>query len=251
VIPVWSATSRAFGSRRFSLARIAAPSLFAPLLVFAFLCAAAAVLAQPAPPEDTYKLEKIVAPPSADIPVDLRNVVASDAMRVTGPNGILCEVWLRKQIPVAATPSTELGVTFGQIQEGTLLGVMHIPAGATDFREQKIKPGFYTLRYSLHPVDGNHAGIAPQRDFALLSPVANDSDPATISREEALKRSANATGTKHPSVWSLWPADDPGANPTLQFQSDQQIWMLTFRLSLSKGAPLPMGMVVVGHAPEA
>ena len=221
------------------------------VVVLGSLCWATRVPARPALPEDTYKLEKVAAPPSADIPIDIRNVIASDAMRVSGPNGPLCEIWLRKQLPVAATPSTELGVTFGQIQEGTLLGAMHIAIQAADYREQKIKPGFYTLRYALDPVDGNHAGVAPQRDFALLSPVANDSDPATISRDELLKRSAVSTGTKHPSVWSLWPADDPGANATIHFQSDLQLWMLTFRVPLAGKPPLPMGMVVVGHAPEA
>ena len=128
---------------------------------------------------------------------------------------------------------------------------MRVASPATDFREQKVKPGLYTLRYALHPVDGNHTGIAPQRDFALLSPVAEDSDPATITRDEALKRSAKTTGTKHPSVWSLWPSDDPKAAPSLRFQSDSQTWLLTFQLSLAGGSPIPMGMVVVGHAPEA
>ncbi|HMD30976.1 MAG TPA: hypothetical protein VKG84_03630, partial [Candidatus Acidoferrales bacterium] len=160
-------------------------------------------------------------------------------------------IWVRKSIPVLATPSTELGVSFGQIAEGTLLGVMRIVTDTTDYRDQKVKPGFYTLRYTLHPVDGNHSGIAPQRDFALLSPVADDFDAATISREESLKRSAKTTGTKHPSVWSLWPVEGSGVPPALHFQSDSLLWLLTFRLLPTSGPPIPMGMVVVGHAPEA
>ena len=202
-------------------------------------------------PADTYTLDKVAAPPSADLPQTLRDAVSSDAMRVNGPGGVLCEIWLRKSVPVSASPSTELGVTFPQIAEGTLLAVMHVAIPTTDFREQKVQPGFYTLRYALHPVDGNHSGIAPQRDFLLMAPVSADFDPATISREEALARSAKTTGTKHPSVWSLWPSDDTGAAASLHFQSDLQIWMLTFRLPLAGGKMAPMGLVVVGHAPEA
>jgi hypothetical protein len=243
VIPVWSAAA----CRRFSSSRLAG----AAFLCFLVLFLSGAALVPGAAAADAFTLEKTAEAPPADLPAALRDALAPGALRVSSPAGVLCEIWLRKAVPVVATPSTELGVTFGQIADGTFLGVMRIASGTTDFREQKVKPGLYTLRYSLHPVDGNHTGIAPQRDFALLSPVADDSDPATIPREEALKRSAKTTGTKHPSVWSLWPADAAGAAPALRFQSDAQIWMLTFRLPLASGSPVPMGMVVVGHAPEA
>ena len=209
-----------------------------------------ALLVFPAIAADSFSLEKLSEAPPADLPAPLRDAVRSDALEVKSPGGVLCEIWLRKEVPVAATPSTELGVTFGQIAEGTFLGVMRIATPATDFRNQKIKSGLYTLRYALHPVDGNHQGVAPQRDFALLAPVADDADPATVTRDEAIKRSTKATGSKHPSVWSLGPGEDSAA-PALRFQDDSQTWVLTFKLPLSGGAQPAVGMVVVGHAPEA
>ncbi len=198
-----------------------------------------------------YSLVPSVGAPPADLPAALRDVVAADGTEVKGPSGVLCDLWLRKEVPVAASASQELGVTFGQISEGTLIGVMRIGTDTTDYRNQKVKAGLYTLRYAWAPVDGNHTGIAPQRDFALLSPVAEDSDPATIPRDEALKRSAKTTGTKHPSVWSLWPGDDSASAPALKYQDDSESWLLTFRLALAGGAKLSVGMVVFGHAPEA
>ena len=200
---------------------------------------------------DTYTLAPAAPAPPSELPAAMRGVLAPAGLEVKGSSGVLCDVWLRKEVPVTPTPSQELGVTFGQIAEGTLLGVARIGTETTDFRNQKVKPGLYTLRYAFAPVDGNHTGIAPQRDFVLLSPVAEDADPATISREDALKRSAKTTGTKHPSVWSLWPGDDSAAPPALKFQDDAQSWLLTFRLALAGGAKVPMGMVVSGHAPEA
>jgi len=248
VIPFWSAAGRSLSprirsGRRFSSRRPAGASVS-----FFLICCALALTAAAA---DSFTLEKIAAPPPAELPAALRDAVGSDALRVTSPSGVLCEIWLRKSVPVVATPSTELGVTFGQLAEGTLLGVMRLAGDAKDYREQNIKAGVYTLRYALHPVDGNHSGIAPQRDFALLAPVADDADPATITRVEALKRSAKSTGTAHPSVWSLWPAEDSAAAPSLHLQSDSQLWLLTFRLPLANGQPLSMSIVVVGHAPEA
>ena len=220
--------------------------------MFVLLLISSGVLAlSGAPAAASYTLEKSSGPPPAELPAALRDAVAADGLEVKGPSGVLCDVWLRKEVPVAAAPSQELGVTFGQIVEGTLLGVMRIGTDTTDYRNQKVKAGLYTLRYALHPVDGNHTGIAPQRDFALLAPVTEDPDPATISRDEAIKCAAKTTGTKHPSVWSLWPGDESAAGPALRFQDDSQTWLLTFRLALAGGAKVSMGMVVVGHAPEA
>ncbi len=222
-------------------------STLALLLIFsaALVCGAGLALGA-----ETYSLGKGAAPP-AELPAALRDAVAADGIEVKGASGVLCDVWLRKEAPLAATPSQELGVTFGQIAEGTLLGVMRVATDTTDFRNQKVKAGLYTLRYGWAPVDGNHTGIAPQRDFALLSPVAEDADPATIPRADALKRSAKTTGTKHPSVWSLWPGDDSAAGPALRYQDDSETWLLTFRLALAGGAKLSMGLIVAGHAPEA
>jgi len=200
---------------------------------------------------DTYSLAQGAGAPPAELPAALRDVVAADGLEVKGVGGVLCDIWLRKEVPVAVAPSQELGVTFGQIAEGTLIALMRIGTDTTDYRNQKVKAGLYTLRYALAPVDGNHQGIAPQRDFALLSPVSEDPDPATITRDVALKRSAKTTGTKHPSVWSLWPGDDSAGAPALKFQDDSQAWLLTFRLGLAGGAKVAMGMVVSGHAPEA
>jgi hypothetical protein len=199
----------------------------------------------------TFSLAAGAGAPPAELPAALRNVVAADGLEVKGSGGVLCDVWLRKEVPVAATASQELGVTFGQIAEGTLIGVMRIGTDTTDYRNQKVKAGLYTLRYAWAPVDGNHTGIAPQRDFALLAPAAEDPDPAMITREEALKRSAKTTGTKHPSVWSLWPGDDSASAPALKYQDDSQAWLLTFHLTLAGGAKVTVGMVVSGHAPEA
>ena len=218
----------------------------AVICLAALLCGAAVALAA-----DTYTLGSGAGAPPAELPAALRDAVVANGMEVKDAAGVLCDVWLRKEVPVAATPSQELGVTFGQLTEGTFLGVMRVATDTRDFRNQKVKAGLYTLRYAWAPVDGNHQGIAPQRDFALLSPVTEDSDPATISRDEALKRSAKTTGTKHPSVWSLWPGDDSAAAPALHYQDDSDCWLLTFRLALAGGKQVSMGMIVAGHAPES
>ena len=36
------------------------------------------------------------------------------------------------------------------------------------------------MRYALMPDDGNHLGVAPNRDFLLLVRAADDPDPAAV-----------------------------------------------------------------------
>src|SRR5438270_10582139 len=122
-----------------------------------------------------YKLEPInTAPPG--LPAAFASVVQTQGYRVAGPSGPWCEVWFRKSIPTGSKPADD-AIAF-PIAQGTLIGILRFPGPGADRRGQVIKPGVYTMRYSNFPVDGAHQGVAPQRDFALLTPIAADSDPA-------------------------------------------------------------------------
>jgi len=205
-----------------------------------------AVAARPAAAQD-YTVAKATDAAPAGVSAAVSAVLGGDVLKVTGPGGTLCELWLRKSVPAAATPDTELGVTFGQIPTGALIAVIQFPADVIDYRQQKIKAGVYTLRYALIPTDGNHMGQAPQRDFLLASPVAADTDPATLTFDQTVAVSAKTTGTKHPSVWSLGPPDN-AALPAMLHDNDANAWDLEFGLPVGTAAPTPVALVIVGHS---
>ena len=163
-----------------------------PLLLLGF--AAAAAFAQ------DYKVEP-VATPAPNLPAAYSTVIQTDGYRVTGPKGPWCEIWLRKSIPAGAKPSDNNIVL--PLAQGTLIGILRFPAAGADRRGQSVKPGVYTLRYSNYPVDGAHQGVAPQRDFALLTPIANDPDPAAMPAFEKLVDMSKTTGNAHATVLSL------------------------------------------------
>jgi len=195
----------------------------------------------------SYKLESSLTPPAQELNATIRDALSPDALRVTGPNGPLCEIWLRKSIPAAAAPDTSLGVNFGQIPQGALVGAVKFDAAGADYSGQPIKPGVYTLRFMLLPVDGNHQGCSPYRDYVLTAPAALDSLTADISTADLVKLSGKATGTGHPSVWSLVPADNaPATLPGITHQSDGDFWTVYFQAPLAE--PARMGLVVVGKA---
>jgi hypothetical protein len=196
-----------------------------------------------------YKLESSATPPPQEFAVGVRDALSPAAIEVTGPSGPLCEIWITKSIPTAATPDTSLGVNFGQIPQGALIGAIKFDAKDDDYRNQPIQPGLYTLRFMLQPVDGNHQGVSPYRDFVLAVPAALDASTLPITTDNLLKLSRKASGTGHPSVWSLVPADTaPAALPGMAHQEDGDLWVVFFQAPLA--SPLKMGLVVYGHAQE-
>jgi hypothetical protein len=149
-----------------------------------------------------YKLESI-ATTAPDLPAPYAAEIAAAGYRVNGPGGIWCEVWFRQTIPTTGKP-TDQAIAL-PIAQGTLLGVIRFPKTASDRRGQTFKPGVYTLRYSTFPTDGAHQGVAPQRDFALATPIASDSDPKAMPDWDKLVAQSKASGTAHAAVFSLQP----------------------------------------------
>jgi len=201
----------------------------------------------------SYKVEPATDAPPSELSAAVRDSLAPQALRVTGPSGPVCEIWVRKSVPGQA-PSSNIGVVYTQLAEGTLVGAVKFPADLKDYRRQAIKAGVYTLRYELSPVNGNHQGVAPQRDFLLAIPAAADPDPANVTAAQNIEMSKKATSANHPSVWCLMPADGaPGSAPSITHDSDNDLWIANFDVNIAAGgapAPTRIGLVVGGFGPE-
>lgn len=217
------------------------------------LCAGMALISlcsvAPQARAQNFKATKVPSQPPQNLSAAVRGVLTSEALRVTGPNGVQCDVWLRQAVPLAAGSKQEQEIAFWQIAEGTLIGVIRFPDNILDYRGQPIPAGVYTLRYALIPEDGDHSGVAPpQRDFLLLGPAADDTSPNTITRDETLDMSRKVTHTRHPTVWSLAPSKaDAAALPGMTHQDDPDCWFLNFSLVFEGSRVTPAALVVYGH----
>jgi hypothetical protein len=201
-------------------------------IIVAGVLSAVAVLAQ-------YKSESAGAPPTG-VPSTIASVLQKEGTKVTGPNGALCEIWLVGAAPKGAA-SGEQNVTLADVPHGSLMGIIRFASAGKDRRGQAIQPGIYTLRYSMFPINGDHQGVAPQRDFFVLSGIADDKDPkAKPDFDTLVKASEKALGTKHPGVMSIWKADDMNQTLTQQGESD---WVLQRKIG-----DLNLAIVVVGTA---
>jgi hypothetical protein len=183
-----------------------------------------------------YKVESAGVPPSDLLP-SFRDALQRDGAKVVGPKGLVCEVWFRTSVPAA--PNGEQNVSFTDIAQGALLGVIRFSSKATDRRGQTLQPGVYTLRLGFYPVDGAHQGVAQSRDFLVLSRAMEDTDlSATPKFDQLMDMSRKASGTRHPAILNTWKPDSAEATSLKQEGED---WVL-----YTKIGDRPIAVIVVG-----
>jgi hypothetical protein len=196
------------------------------------------------------KVEVIGACADSTVSESVRGALEPKGYRITTKDGgVLCEIWLRNGIPPHAKKDIP-GAIYTELAESVLVGVIVFPKPANDWRGQAIKPGAYTLRYSLHPTDGNHMGISPYRDFLLLTPAAADRDAsAAFKFEELTKLSAKVAGTNHPTPLSLVSTEGQTSFPGL-VENEHGHLIFGAKLKMQAGGEVPIAFIVKGVAEQ-
>lgn len=185
-----------------------------------------------------YTAEPAGAPPAEMAPA-IQQALQKTGTKISNNGAAYCEIWFRAEKPSGAKSSEE-SVTLPQIPPGALLGVIRFDGKGADRRGQTIKAGVYTLRYGIMPVNGDHQGAAPQRDFLLMTPAADDRDlNATPAFEALVAMSRKASGTPHPAVLSFWKSDSD--KPGLSKQGDAD-WVLQAKLGETAIAVILVGV---------
>lgn len=215
------------------------------------------LLARSAFAQGDYKVEPMKTAPPAELAAAIKGELAAEGVRVLDPDGKpLAEVWIRKAVPATAKPSGAKGtVLFPILEEGTLLGAVRYVDEGNDYRDQSIIPGLYTIRYGLQPVNGDHLGVSPFRDYGLLLPASKDADPAALAKKKLEGTSAEAAGSSHPAVLMLLAAPS-GAKAETKIVHDEEknTWGVVIPVALTvagapAGEPLLVQFVMVGMAP--
>jgi hypothetical protein len=195
----------------------------------------------------TYGFAQKVEPAANPTVSDpLLKAVNSPGYKVLDTDGTpIASVWPAKEVK-SAKKDVE-GANYPQLDVAEFLGVIQFEQEARDFRGQTIPKGTYTLRYGLLPNDGNHMGVAPNRDFLLVLSPNSDSDPsATYTEKQLYRASEKAAGTPHPAVLSLVAGEGkPGTVTT----TSEGFLVLHFSVNANDG-PLTVALIVKGVAQQ-
>ncbi len=197
-------------------------------------------------------VDKTPAPKEVQDPI--RNLLAERCVQLlSAKDDVLAEVWFRKDLPVKATDAQiSNGLTYAEVPESTVFGVIRFPKQITDYRKQKIPAGVYTLRLANQPMDGDHMGTAPYSEFLLMSPAAEDKKPDPMEAKKLQEMSGKTTGG-HPAVLLLFPGKAGDATPKLE-KKEENHWVLFIPLDAKAGdkkAVLPIGLTLIGVSSTA
>lgn len=188
------------------------------------------------------EIEQVESSPPDGLSEKVRNTLDSSALRVSVGGSIMGEFWFRKELPLSDGGSAPLGVAFGQIARGTLVGALRLDENWSDYKEGPVRGGAYTLRYGIQPEDGEHLGVSLYRDFLMIIPGSEDVDPeGSFSSDDLVDLSKKSSGADHPAVLSLFPLYEEVAEPTV-LKNEMDQWMVAVPLG-----SLILGLVIEGH----
>ena len=220
---------------------------------FSLLCAALLLLTVQTASGQDYRVEPVDSAPEGEgVSEEITKLISDQGYRVIkGSSRTVCEIWFCKDLEIDPDfePTEERLYPF---TPGQLIGVISFRRRGSEFRDQTISKGWYTLRFGLQPVDGNHEGTSPTRDCLLLVDPTEDELPEPWDAEDLHKASANAAGSSHPAMLCLQRPSE-GSEVAINHDESNDWWVLHVvagGVANDKAQEVPMDLVVVGHAAE-
>ena len=202
--------------------------------------------------EGKFSLKTEEAGPPKELKEPIAKELKAEVHKIYSGDKAVAEVWLRKELPAAATPEqVKNGLTYKELKQTELIGAIRFLEDWTDYRKQAIKSGVYTLRLGVQPQDGDHAGTSPFQDFVVVIDAAKDASPATMEFKEMIDRSGKTTGTGHPGVFMLFPSTKPGAVQLASQPNNHWVLFTKQDVKVAGGkAHIGLGLTLVGHTME-
>ena len=200
-----------------------------------------------------YTIKAVDTAAPKELAEPIRKLLSNRAVQLRDEKGtVLCDLWLRKQLPVKAAPAqVKNGLSYRDLEESTLLAAVRFDQPFTDYRKHKVKPGVYTLRLGFQPMDGDHMGTAPYAEFCLILSAKDDLKPDLMDSKRLQEMSAKAIGGSHPGVFLLFPNENPPAVPQL-VEKENNHWVAMLKEPLIVGGQkqpteLGIGLTLIGH----
>ena len=221
---------------------------------FLSLAAILVLVALPAAQGQDFSVEVVENGPDAgEVSADLVALMSNNGYRIKNGSRTTGEIWLLKQWEVDPAFEKTMERLY-PFTPGQLIGLLHFNRRGSDFRDQTISSGWYTLRFALQPVDGNHVGTSPTRDFLVLVDAGQDAADRDWGEEDLNRASAGAAGSTHPAMLCLQAPEETSEAVGVRHDEANDWWILQ---ALGKGVgsddkpkDVSIEIVVAGHALE-
>lgn len=210
---------------------------------------------------EPYYIEPFTLPAS-DVPQALASGINPQGWQLyTETNGLkeaICQVYMAKSVAGQVTPAPGK-LRYTVLRPGALVGLVHLLPEATDdyaadTHEQKLKPGYYTMRYAVMPA-GTYAKGPVLGEFVVLIPAAQDQDPSRVLDKDQLDDLAANSGTDSPATMAL-AAPESGVHKLPKVSMDEQ-GVCTFQAQVqmapsgaSAAKPLDIAIVMLTPIPH-
>ncbi|MEO8498739.1 MAG: hypothetical protein ABI614_27060, partial [Planctomycetota bacterium] len=198
-----------------------------------------------------YRVEPLAeSAPADEVSSEVAATLAATGARVIGgSNTTFCDIWLCKEWATRADfePTAALLYPF---TPGQLMGVVRFARKGSDFRDQDIESGVYTLRYAQQPVDGSHVGTSLTRDFLLLLRADSDESAAVLDYGSLTKRSKEAAGSSHPAMLSMQRIAEESKPLAMRHDEDHDWWIVGLEGKTKAAKGVLIEFVVSGVAAE-
>ena len=149
----------------------------------------------------------------------------------------VCDLWWTKSVASHAV-SGKNNSQYAAVETGALVGVLHFIEEGEDSRDQKMQPGFYTLRYAKVAADPEHSDNGGPQDALLATPLwADKHEDQVMKLEELLRVSQLSSKTKKPVVINLMPINPAYTDSPSLISDDQGDCAIQVNLQGRRPAP--------------
>ena len=220
-------------------------------VVVFFLAAAAVSNAQ----SGKFAIKTAESPPPKAVHESIRKLLDKQSVQFLSADGkLLAELWFRSSVPADATAEQiKNGITYRELKQSEIIGVIRFDQDTADYRKQKVKAGVYTLRLGYQPADGDHQGSSMHKEFLVVVDPAKDTKPDLMDYKELVEMSMKTISTGHPGVFMLFPNPKPGPAPKLEAK-EMNHWVLNTKEAITvdgkkTGTSIGIGVTLIGQAP--
>jgi hypothetical protein len=198
-----------------------------------------------------YRVEPLdESAPADEVSASIAATLAPTGARVIrGTATTFCDIWLCKEWATETDFKPTAALLYPFIP-GQLMGVVRFARKGSDYRDQDIESGVYTLRYSQQPVDGSHVGTSLTRDFLLLLRADSDESADVLDYSELAKQSAEAAGSGHPALLSMQRIAEDSKPLSMRHNEDHDWWIVGLEGKAKDGKSLLVEFVIYGVAAE-